>query len=667
MVQKRPLVFGLISSVIVAMAACGGDDETKDDETTSDAIRGGDAGTLADPLSCGPPLMVCGINCIDPNSDPEHCGGCDRRCEGEDVCSQGACVSECPGGKSTCGAECVDTDTAHANCGACGRACASDETCQQGVCTSGCSDGLTECEGGCFDLQTATDHCGACGAACSADQRCRGGTCGACELQTLQEIPVEIEMSTEDLGDYLTASCVQTESPEAAFGFTAPLAGRYVFTTAGSTFNTVLYALDGDCGGTEIACDDDGAGGLASRLELELDAAQHVVVVVEGYAKQFGDFTLSVEEQSESNCCQEHPEPGCNAPQVEECVCAFDSFCCDTEWDALCVDIVRSEGCAECEPLPEATCDIAGSSSASPDVLSANLEGAADDIECTCGSFFEADVLFHFTAPESGTYSFDTAGSEVSDTVLSVLSGSACSDEELACNDDHGEELSSQLDVELSAGQEVLIAVESWDNEPGMVQVAISVGSVQQLSDNDCGARDISGTLPIEVSDSVSTESSLLTPSCAVFGSEGEVFYSFTADQEGVYRFDTSGSSADTIVQILDGDCTGPELACNDDSDLGGLAALVDVDLSAGQTVTVSVDSFDGLGDFVLNVDLSGDSGGVITGNTNSCCTAHLSGGCADDAIAACVCADDDYCCEFEWDELCVDAVDTLACGSCAS
>jgi len=84
-----------------------------------------------------------------------------------------------------------------------------------------------------------------------------------------------------------------------------------------------------------ISNDDDGEGGLASRLELKLGAAQYVVVVVEGFAKQFGDFTLSVEEQGESNCCQGHPEPGRNAPQVEQCVCAFDSFCCDTEWDVL--------------------------------------------------------------------------------------------------------------------------------------------------------------------------------------------------------------------------------------------------------------------------------------------------------------------------------------------
>ncbi|MBN1653578.1 MAG: hypothetical protein JXA30_07360 [Deltaproteobacteria bacterium] len=150
---------------------------------------------------------------------------------------------------------------------------------------------------------------------------------------------------------------------------------------------------------------------------------------------------------------------------------------CDTEWDALCVDIVRSEGCGECEPLPEATCHIAASSSELSDVLSASLKGAADDIECTCGSFLEADVLFLYTAPESGTYSFDTAGSEVSDTVLSVLSGSECSDEELGCNDDRAEQLRSQLNVELSAGQKVLIAVESWDSEPGMVQVEVTAGS----------------------------------------------------------------------------------------------------------------------------------------------------------------------------------------------
>lgn len=42
---------------------------------------------------------------------------------------------------------------------------------------------------------------------------------------------------------------------------------------------------------------------------------------------------------------------GCDDDAVEACVCAADSFCCETEWDAMCVSKVGSELCAaSCDP-----------------------------------------------------------------------------------------------------------------------------------------------------------------------------------------------------------------------------------------------------------------------------------------------------------------------------
>ncbi|SFF17693.1 hypothetical protein SAMN02745121_07349, partial [Nannocystis exedens] len=38
---------------------------------------------------------------------------------------------------------------------------------------------------------------------------------------------------------------------------------------------------------------------------------------------------------------------------------------------------------------------------------------------------------------------------------------------------------------------------------------------------------------------------------------------------------------------------------------------------------------------------------------------------CEDAAIAECVCAQDSFCCNVSWDELCVAEVETLACGTC--
>ena len=36
------------------------------------------------------------------------------------------------------------------------------------------------------------------------------------------------------------------------------------------------------------------------------------------------------------NCCEPNGNPGCSDFDCCECVCAIDSFCCESEWDAIC-------------------------------------------------------------------------------------------------------------------------------------------------------------------------------------------------------------------------------------------------------------------------------------------------------------------------------------------
>jgi hypothetical protein len=38
------------------------------------------------------------------------------------------------------------------------------------------------------------------------------------------------------------------------------------------------------------------------------------------------------------DCCAVQAVPGCSDPALEACVCAFDDFCCSTQWDDVCVD-----------------------------------------------------------------------------------------------------------------------------------------------------------------------------------------------------------------------------------------------------------------------------------------------------------------------------------------
>jgi len=52
-------------------------------------------------------------------------------------------------------------------------------------------------------------------------------------------------------------------------------------------------------------------------------------------------------------------------------------------------------------------------------------------------------------------------------------------------------------------------------------------------------------------------------------------------------------------------------------------------------------------------------------GGKQSCCVESTDPKCIDEKIAACVCAEDNYCCTTKWDSICVGEVEELGCGTC--
>ncbi|MEO0606066.1 MAG: hypothetical protein AAF211_31850, partial [Myxococcota bacterium] len=100
------------------------------------------------------------------------------------------------------------------------------------------------------------------------------------------------QVDTRFGSDKNTPSCALSFASDVTWEFTAPEDGDYTFDTLGAFFDTVLYVLD-DCGGTELACNDD-TSGSGSEVTVPLTAGQTVVVVVDGFAGSTGFGTLSV-------------------------------------------------------------------------------------------------------------------------------------------------------------------------------------------------------------------------------------------------------------------------------------------------------------------------------------------------------------------------------------
>jgi hypothetical protein len=283
-------------------------------------------------------------------------------------------------------------------------------------------------------------------------------------------------------------------------------------------------------------------------------------------------------------------------------------------------------------PCPVETID------AVPFSINDSTAGQMSEFGSGCGGHGAPEMAFELTAPIDGFYVFDTFGSAY-DTVLYVLDGS-CGGPVLACNDDDDQQApDSQVSVSLTAGQVVTVAADGFGLAGGnfVLNGAVFAGT--------CPNGDLGNTVPQTFTGSTATVDNTLFGTCGGNTSNDETF-TFTAPYAGVFQIDTEGSAYDTVLYVLDGSCSGPQIACSDDS--GGMThSRVNVNLANGQDIVIAVDGAGiASGDFTLNILEATDSG--------NCCTTHPTTGCDDQAVEDCVCAADSYCCNNQWDSLCV-------------
>lgn len=233
-----------------------------------------------------------------------------------------------------------------------------------------------------------------------------------------------------------------------------------------------------------------------------------------------------------------------------------------------------------------------------PSTVMGDTSEQADELQGSCGGASAPELAYTFTAPQAGTYAFDTGGSFV-DTVLYVLDGT-CEGPELRCDDDGLAGGNASLtSLPLAAGQTVTVVVDGFGLAGGLVTLTVREGSVE------CPAQSFDAAmLPQTLFDQTVVASDAFESSCGS-PDEGDRALAFTAPQDGIYSFDTTGSDFDTVLYVLGGTCGGSELACNDDEPdtIGGHSALT-LPLVAGQDVTAIVEGFLGeTGNLELTVD----------------------------------------------------------------
>ncbi|WP_346017067.1 hypothetical protein [Pseudenhygromyxa sp. WMMC2535] len=218
-----------------------------------------------------------------------------------------------------------------------------------------------------------------------------------------------------------------------------------------------------------------------------------------------------------------------------------------------------------------------------------------DDAVGSCGDDSTPDYSLRFTAPWTGSFEFDTTGSEF-DTVVYINEG-GCEGSELACNDNFLV-LESRVLIDLEEGQTVTATVDGAD--------AFSLGNftltVDVAPDPECETTMLTPPLPLLFQGDTTELEDQLASACGGAGAP-EALFRFIPPGPGTYRVDTSGSSFDTVLYILDA-CDEAPLACNDDNDLDLQSELI-LELNPSDKPTIVVDGR-GPGDFgafLLNIE----------------------------------------------------------------
>lgn len=147
----------------------------------------------------------------------------------------------------------------------------------------------------------------------------------------------------DGFGDVSCASGGGAGTPDAAFRWTAPWAGRFRISTEGSAFDTALSIREGSCG-REIMCNDDIArGNTQSALVVDVDDCETLTIVVDGYGgSDFGNYELNIT-GVETACGDGSDDDLDGAVDCDDDDCGFTIECIDDDPGEWPMDLTEQE------------------------------------------------------------------------------------------------------------------------------------------------------------------------------------------------------------------------------------------------------------------------------------------------------------------------------------
>jgi len=325
-------------------------------------------------------------------------------------------------------------------------------------------------------------------------------------------------------------SIVGHAAPEHFFSFAAPVTGSYVFDSCGSSFDTYLSIYNTPTSGSAsllgnlvATCDDCGPCGLRTVLVRTLTRGNYIIVM-DGFSTSNGNYRLT------TTC------PGTAGPASPP-----------------------SAGFLNCT----------GQNS----VVTGTTVGGTTSV-----GHAAPERWYMFVAPATGSYTFNSCGSGY-DTWLHVFNrgaGNAVGTSVASCDDCGPCGLRTVLaNVALVQGRGYWVVVDGFSTRSGSYRLALTCPSG-------------SSGIPIQgnaACGQVLTGNSA-TGSNTVGNPAPEHWYRFTAPVNGLYTFNSCGSSYDTWVHIYNRTGTsnvpGSRVSTCDDCGPCGTRTVLNVQLSAG-------------------------------------------------------------------------------------
>ncbi|MBM4397278.1 MAG: hypothetical protein FJ087_16530 [Deltaproteobacteria bacterium] len=587
----------------------------------ADKLYSADCGNLSDgKLECGLIKEVGAYDCVcKPQCDGKQCGngGCADRpdacgtCGSGKTCEAGQCVACSCDGK-----DCGD-DGCGTNCGTCGegKACDPDHKCVDATECGVCPDGGTCGAGDNYDVACAANECGEVG----AYGTCLGEIVIFCEDDVLYSLDCAYLLGAvcgyNPDGDFL--DCVCPDGQHFVGGQCEPCT----------------------CDGRE--CGDDGCGKDCGSCG----------------GGEFCDWKGACQEAVINDCCSPTPGPGCEADAaVEECVCAADPYCCETEWDTVCAGLIQDERCGVC-CIPDCSGMECGDDGCGGQCGSCG-EGewceAGSCRTCECGlrkcGFDECGNPCGTC--QEGQYCSDTGaclpcscdGKDCGDDGCGNACGTctggtaclkgACITPDFACcepSDVAGCE-ADQAVADCVCGEDPLCCSDRWDEicviEVDWLQCGICC--VPDCKDRVCGEDGCGGSCG-DCADGQGCNDDGQCVKCECLG--GQECGTDTCGNPAC------GSCPSDQYCSPDNTC----IACGCGSRECGYGPC---DEECGACSSGWCDD------------------GTCVAYTGDCCQPQSSAGCADVTIRECVCDHDPYCCQVEWDDTCVTKAGTY-CQAC--